>query len=124
MNQDIKKKWVDALKSGEYTQGQFVLRSFEDTYCCLGVLCDLYAKETGKGNWQEGKDTYLFDTEDERARNWIPSTRDFTIWSGLSGWGCAVVVSKLVDMNDGKVLIDGNWKDTSYSFNEIAQYIE
>lgn len=33
--------WVEALRSGEYKQGQGYLRSHDDHYCCLGVLCDL-----------------------------------------------------------------------------------
>lgn len=42
MNADIKAKWVAALRSGEYKQGHEHLR-VDDSYCCLGVLCDLYA---------------------------------------------------------------------------------
>jgi hypothetical protein len=38
------KKWVAALRSGEYKQGKFSLRN-DDGFCCLGVACDLYAKE-------------------------------------------------------------------------------
>ncbi len=38
------KKWVAALRSGEYEQGHNALRT-ENTYCCLGVACDLWAKE-------------------------------------------------------------------------------
>ncbi len=50
MNQEIKTKWVAALRSGEYEQGIGKLRS-NNSYCCLGVLCDLYHKETGIGEW-------------------------------------------------------------------------
>ena len=39
-------KWVDALKSGEYKQGQSRLRNIENKYCCLGVACDIYEKQT------------------------------------------------------------------------------
>lgn len=46
MKADIKAKWVAALRSGQYAQTEGVLRN-EEGYCCLGVLCDLYAKETG-----------------------------------------------------------------------------
>ena len=41
MNQDVKQQWIEALRGGEYKQGRGVLRSKEDEYCCLGVLCDL-----------------------------------------------------------------------------------
>ena len=41
MNKNVKVEWVKALRSGEYKQGRGVLRSKEDEYCCLGVLCDV-----------------------------------------------------------------------------------
>lgn len=50
MNQEVAKKWVDALRSGEYKQGDCTLR-IEDRFCCLGVLTDLYHQEWG-GDWQ------------------------------------------------------------------------
>ena len=40
MNQDVKKLWVDALRSGDYKQGKRWLRD-NDKFCCLGVLCEL-----------------------------------------------------------------------------------
>lgn len=44
MNEEIKAKWVAALRSGEYKQTTGVLRT-KDHFCCLGVLCELAAKE-------------------------------------------------------------------------------
>lgn len=42
MDVDVKAAWVKALESGEYAQGKKVLHNeTDDTYCCLGVLCDL-----------------------------------------------------------------------------------
>ena len=36
----FKKKWLKALRSGEYKQGMGELYdAMEDTYCCLGVAC-------------------------------------------------------------------------------------
>lgn len=40
MNQEIKTKWLEALRSGRYTQTKGVLRNSEG-YCCIGVLCDI-----------------------------------------------------------------------------------
>lgn len=45
MNQEIKQKWLTALRSGEYEQGRETLRSLDNKFCCMGVLCDLYIKE-------------------------------------------------------------------------------
>lgn len=41
MNAELKAKWVAALRSGEYRQGQGVLKTSKGEYCCLGVLCDI-----------------------------------------------------------------------------------
>ena len=40
-------RWVAALRSGTYQQGQRVLRNDHNGYCCLGVLCDLVKGELG-----------------------------------------------------------------------------
>lgn len=52
MKPEIKKLWVDALRSGEFTQGTGFLKTTSDCnnekYCCLGVLCKLHGKETGR----------------------------------------------------------------------------
>lgn len=48
MNQEIKKRWVEALRSGEYKQGQECLRQKTNdglAYCCMGVLCDVLKDE-------------------------------------------------------------------------------
>lgn len=47
MNADVKKLWVDALRSGEYKQGFGSLKSAEDknTFCCLGVLCEIAVQQ-------------------------------------------------------------------------------
>ena len=41
MNKELGEKWADALESGKYKQGYFALRSCDDEFCCLGVLCDV-----------------------------------------------------------------------------------
>lgn len=40
-----RRKWVEALRSGGFRQGQGALRSRDGRYCCLGVACDLAAAE-------------------------------------------------------------------------------
>ena len=72
MNKEIKEKWLEALRSGEYSQTRGHLRNTlpedEDQpypigYCCLGVLCDLYAKEHGADDlWEQNNDgNWSFD---------------------------------------------------------------
>jgi hypothetical protein len=56
MNKRMKKKWVTALRSGEYEQGKDHLVTVDqdgtERFCCLGVLCNL-STEAGYGEWSE-----------------------------------------------------------------------
>ena len=47
MKKDIMKRWVKALRSGEFKQGGGALYK-DGNYCCLGVLCRLHARENNK----------------------------------------------------------------------------
>ena len=48
MIEEIKAKWVEALRSGKYTQARHALKG-DRGFCCLGVLCDI----SGVGKWDE-----------------------------------------------------------------------
>lgn len=45
MNAELKQKWLDALRSGRYSQGKEVLKKVSYVghaqHCCLGVLCEV-----------------------------------------------------------------------------------
>jgi hypothetical protein len=42
MKKKLKKQWIKALKSGDYTQGYGQLCDIDNnTHCCLGVLCEV-----------------------------------------------------------------------------------
>lgn len=46
MDQKYKTKWVNALRSGKFTQGKSILHNMDDdSYCCLGVLCHILEGE-------------------------------------------------------------------------------
>jgi hypothetical protein len=40
LNPEVKKDWLTALRSGEYQQTKGTLKR-GDSYCCLGVLCEV-----------------------------------------------------------------------------------
>ena len=43
--QEVKDKWLKALKSGKYRQGTRTLYADSDnSYCCIGVLGDIHPK--------------------------------------------------------------------------------
>lgn len=131
MDKRIKKAWVDALRSGKYTQGQCYLRSRtsfdgEDRFCCLGVLCDLHSKETGSG-WLENNGSFLYS----ESQALLPP--EVVEWAGIDDPNalCKVV------MDDGEpeeyefdIVIGGGTKYATYlndsgcSFPYIANLIE
>ena len=46
MRKEIAKRWIAALRSGDYTQQKGSLANLHRTqHCCLGVLCELAIKE-------------------------------------------------------------------------------
>ncbi len=108
MNQIIKKRWVKALKSGEYTQTRGYLKRIEDTtsFCPLGVLCDLHAKETGN-KWTEDK-YYL------GCKYSLP--HEVVVWAGLPKENTAIT-------NNGQFISELN-DVRRYTFTEIADVIE
>ena len=129
MNPEVKTKWLEALRSGEYLQGkEFLLRRTadgEERFCCLGVLCNLYAQEhPGTGfnlmteetfayvsQWmsavtrrKKGESLFEFD------RHVVNLPKEVREWAGVPAhW----VQGTLAEMND-------NGK----SFKQIASWIE
>lgn len=42
MNPDLKHKWIEALRSGKYEQGEEgTLKDLKGGYCCIGVLGEI-----------------------------------------------------------------------------------
>lgn len=100
MDNDLKQIWVNALRSGNYTQGKRALRTANDEYCCLGVLCDLV--DSSQWVLQEDSKFYAWD-------------RDIAL----------PPVSWVSDMLDSKMFVLANLNDDQQkSFSEIADWIE
>lgn len=105
----VQQKWVDALRSGKYKQGQGKLRH-GDSFCCLGVLCDLAEAEGitfGVKN-ESGGVHYenLYCALPESVRDWSG------VVSGLGYYG-PFGTESLVALND-----------RGTSFTQIADIIE
>ena len=102
MDAGVKVLWVAALRSGTYTQGRRRLfNPYSNTYCCLGVLCDIAEKYAGI-----------------RIKNNIrPNAPPEVIaWAGLND----AITGLLANMNDGIADYLGN----PQTFSQIADYIE
>lgn len=120
MKPEVKKSWVEALRSGEYGQGKNLLKDETDTgnpqYCCLGVLCEIVPPSVGQFNRDNDG---VFSWEDSVARGLSHSR--VTLSDGVVAWaGLPLevrgrpVLGTLMGMNDCELR----------SFDEIADWIE
>ena len=100
MDQELKAKWVAALRSGTYTQGRAKLKDEAGAMCCLGVLREIIEPGCEEVNDDEGE--------------YLPSR--FHTATGLA-W---VTQDLLAGMNDGNELK----RIKRHSFAEIANWIE
>ncbi len=119
MKPEIKEKWIEALVSGDYTQGREALRSADNAYCCLGVLCDLHRKATKKKGWDEfDPDDYGYYYAGENKT--LPPT--VAVWAGIDPMldlGEIELESKRTKYNS---LAEAN--DGGRNFKQIASLIE
>ena len=109
MNPQIKQKWLNALRSGDYQQTQNRLHD-KNGFCCLGVLCDLYGKENNV-EWElPGRyDAYAFQ---DMVTSLPLSVME---WVGVENDNPCVTAGPytLAELND-----------TGSTFNEISDLIE
>lgn len=123
MNPEIKKLWVEALRSGEYRQGKGCLRIKHhdggDNYCCLGVLSDLAVK-AGVGKWGlvdgNGRRPHVGDG---KSNDYL--TDDVMRWAGLTHSNPPVVYNR-IGHNTDRFLSALN--DNGVPFTDIADMIE
>lgn len=111
---DNAKKWVAALRSGDYEQCRSVLHVKDDGYCCLGVACDLYCKEVEDISQDpaNGHDDSVFYAD---QREFLPNV--VMLWLGLNNSS-----GRWNDNNGAASLAAVN--DEGAGFNEIANIIE
>ena len=126
MDQDVKQEWIEALRSGDYEQGVGALRKANgtDTFCCLGVLCDLYQDATGKGEWKrpEHREQYHFRTAGDKGRGVLPD--DVRDWAGLDVNQGAVLSPDALPDDKSAAYNLTSLNDADYSFDDIADVIE
>lgn len=123
MKRENRDKWVAALRSGDYLQGQGQLKPLFDSneneystphYCCLGVYCDAVGIDLGEGPGEWDSSGYGVPIEEDE-----------------SGDTCIGVVTDLepllddigLSRNTMNLLMEMN-DDANKSFTEIAAWIE
>lgn len=127
MKQNIMKKWIKSLRSGEFKQGRGTLKQYNNKgkaeHCCLGVLCELYNREMKKNKKKTIAERYcdslVFrygNTKFGNQKHSLPKIIEK--WSGVKDsvglfTDCQKETQTLAELND-----DG------YSFKKIASIIE
>jgi hypothetical protein len=108
MMNDNMKLVLKALRSGEYKQTKEALQD-DVGYCCLGVMCDVFEKETGE-TIRRGTETGQILGDDLDAQEGVAE------WVGLTPYksGGSNTQGALIDLNDNE----------NYTFLQIADFIE
>ncbi len=120
----IADRWTTALKSREFSQGGGRLFNGTD-YCCLGVLCELYRRETGKGSWSDPADGYvgfIYDASSDGNACFKDDLLPAPVraWAGLRDDGPFIY-----DEGDANTKLElAVLNDDGKSFEELADIIE
>lgn len=126
MDKKIAEEWIEALRSGNYSQTSLKLKSGKG-YCCLGVLCDLAAQK-GVGKWKPVPfdDTDLFVTENGQHSTVLPD--EVVSWAGMNqdyrGMGSNGPYPRNGDEPLASHTCLSALNDDGASFEEIAQVIQ
>ena len=126
MDDNIRKQWVDKLRSGKYPQGEGSLRKGEN-FCCLGVLCEL-AVEQGviKSSYiaegTRGIYVYADEKADDEYDAWLPPT--VRKWAGLQTDEVKLSRARVVGKPGLMALSLTAMNDNGCTFEEIADFIE
>lgn len=108
---ELSKRWIAALRSGEYKQTSSCLRK-GDCFCAIGVLCNI----VDKGYWKEASDIMIGEYYQFGGFS-ISNTGPYATIVDRLGGGESVheyVLDKVTTMNDKE----------GKSFNEIADWLE
>lgn len=119
MDPKIKERWVAKLRSGEYKQGTKRLHRGDNTFCCLGILCELAVEDGVIPSPVLVPDVALhvhvyaygaFDTQ-----SYLPD--EVQEWSGVDLVGS-------IRLFENHTTSLANLNDSAHSFSQIADLIE
>jgi hypothetical protein len=143
MDPDLKKEWVEALRSGEYLQGKQYLKTVariaankvEVLHCCLGVICELiptvdenHAMQINIREFGGNHNTGTLPMEAVQAM-WPDHNRRHlsdnpTVFSAV-GLSESAYVAPLDDPEIyGKMYSLAELNDQGFTFNQIADVID
>lgn len=136
---EVKQLWVKELRSGKYGQAIGRLKGKGNTYCCLGVLCEISpVKENVESACDCCNDNLITYWDEESGvlpfavREWAGTGTDRDIRMALNSddikrltdkYGTNAFVT-VCDSDDVEVVYGSSLNDAGVSFSDIADLIE
>lgn len=134
MNQDIKKEWIKALRSGKYKQTTAALKN-KQGLCCLGVLCEIFSEEKDiPWSWEDEENddaSFIYETGilPVEVLDWAGLPREVPV-GNFTHCNNQVIIPGRIHPDTGveqislTMLNDGCAGQSKHNFNEIADIIE
>ena len=130
MKKTVATKWIKALRSGKYKQGRRLLRTTDDKFCCLGVLCDVMkipCWEYPKINADDQSLVYHFGEKADSKKTYAgllpPMAINKAGMKSEDGTFCSEEERNTFKKKYGAVTLVG-MNDSGKTFEEIANVIE
>jgi len=117
MKPDIAQKLIAALESGEFKHCKLRLR-INDCNCVIGVLCELYRRETGDGVWKahwDELDAFQFYGEQDFLPEIAGAPDSVMEWSGMKS---------PTGMIDGTNLSLANANDAADDYSAAIEFLK
>jgi len=126
MNKRIKKLWVDTLRSDTIKQATgylCVLEKDSYSFCCLGVLCEIYQSEQ-KSKRKEQLEINEIKFTKSSTRTIFSYNEEECLLPIVVGEWAGISLNPIVSNRYGKVDSLATLNDKLVSFKEIADLIE
>jgi len=126
MDKRVQELWANALESDEFIQARSAMSRMTkegQSYCCLGVLCELYSRETGNDGWKPIPKALpeLIGQEFNFDGYTICLPEDVMVWAGLEERN-PVLIPKNHYLGESHRAVEVN-DNMCYTFPEIAKLV-
>lgn len=110
VNKENIRAWVNALRSGEFTQGTAYLTNHDQSHCCLGVACVV------AGLTRVGLNSFVDEAGDSSATSLPLEAR---LWLGVD-----TAYPMVSDRGGQRAFLATLNDDGRHTFSDIADLIE
>lgn len=114
MDNNIAREWIVELRSGNYGQATGTLKGEENTYCCLGVLCEIAVRKGIISTPQ-----YL-----DSFGGWFYQADGNVLPYEVQSWADMASRNGALYLENGPELFLAGMNDNGATFDELADLIE